>query len=247
MKKNIEFIIGILAIVAIIFAVFLSKKAHAPIIDNQQSGNINVIRTPITISEEDIHEDNFTGSKSVIEGSGVIADNARAYIEDTVASFKKSADEEVPAMRKQFGDDSPTSHYELVIKAIYLKNNKTESIVIDQYVYTGGANGSSSYKVFNQSVDGRAISLSDIIASDKQDEFVNLVKNKLLSWKPEDSEYSPVFKDAVMELSFESFDNWSIDDQSLTIYFDKYAIGPGALGAIKFPVKISEIKGLLSI
>lgn len=247
MKKKTEIIIVILGITAIVFAIFMSKKASAPIINNQQIDNTKTVTTPITIKEQAIKEENFTGSKSVISGSGELADNARSFIEDAVASFKQSADEDVPDMRKQFGNDAPTGKYEIVLKATYLKNSKVESIVIDQYVYTGGANGSSSYKVYNISVaTGKSLLLSDIIASDKQDEFVALMKKKLLSWKPEGFDSSPVFKDEVSSLTFDSFANWSMNDKSLVIYFDKYEIGPGVLGAVMFPVPLAEVKGLLT-
>jgi hypothetical protein len=249
MNKKLKIVIGLLVIIIVVLGVLLYKKnSPSPVVGNQEEKKVAEVATPIKITNQIINEENFSGSKSVIAGVGSIADSARAYIADELDSFKQSADEEVPAMRKQFGDDAPTGKYEIFLKATYLKNSKVESIVIDHYVYTGGANGFTLYKVFNQSAsNGKPLALSDIVVSEKQEQFTKLLKAKLLVWIPEGLDTSPVFPEEVQTLNFDSFTNWSMDDKNLIIYFDKYAIGPGALGAVKFPVSLSEVRDLLSI
>jgi hypothetical protein len=178
-----------------------------------------------------------------------VAVEAREYIEDTVAEFRKQANTDVPSMREEFGVDA-SANYEIQIDAKYVKSEKTESIVMLVYVYTGGAHGGSSYKVITATLDdgkntSSILSLSEIIKSDKQTAFVSFVKKQLNSWKPDKSQELVVFPEEVDSLNFDSFANWSLDQNNLIIYFDQYAIGPGALGATAFPLSRQKIADFL--
>lgn len=198
---------------------------------------------PISIVNKDIKEENFSGKYSVVSGSSILAGSARTYIENQVNEFRVQANKDVPDMRKQFGIDSPPATYEIDIKADYVKGDKTESIVISVYAYTGGANGNSIYKVITSSLgNGKILSLSDIVKKDKQTAFTELVKKELNNWRPEGSTASVVFPEEVNKLNFDSFKNWSLDSKNLTIYFSKYDIGPGVLGPVAFPISVDKIK-----
>lgn len=247
MKKESKIIITILILIIVALCVVIYKKSNTdPAPKNIVKDEDKYIPTPITITEQNIKEENFKGTQSVIKGSSALANTAREYINQTISAFKQSADEEVPNMRKAFGADSPTANYEIVVKAKYIKNDKTDSIIIDQYVYTGGANGNSLYKVFTASLStGKILSLSDVILPSKQAEFTTYLKKRLTDWRPEGSEGPVIFPDAVKELTFSSFDDWSYSKDNLIIYFDKYEIGPGALGAVVFPLQLSKIQSFL--
>ncbi len=202
--------------------------------------------TQISVSSKELNEENFTGSIPVINGKGEFVDRARAYVDSTLSDFRISANEDVPAMREQFGADSPTANYTLDIKARHVQNSETQSIVLSSYVYTGGANGNNFYKVFTASVpDGKILTLSSLIREERKADFTRLVKDSLLKWRPGGADSMTVFEDAVADLTFQSFDDWSLDDKNLILYFDKYEIGPGALGAVEFPLPVSVIKAFL--
>lgn len=247
MKKQSELIIALIGIVIIIVAVFVIKRPQAtPIDDKGKNTNDVGVLIPVSVTEEEIVEQNFKGTASVIKGSSPIAVLGRSYIYDTITSFKQSADQEVPAMREEFGADSPTSNYEINVKASYVKGKKTESIVIDQYVYTGGANGSDSYKVFTASIEnGALLTLSDVIQESKKPAFTAYVKKALTDWRPDGGKEQMTFPEDVKALTFSSFKNWAFTDSNLVIYFDKYEVGPGVLGAIALPIPVSKIKDLL--
>jgi hypothetical protein len=49
----------------------------------------------------------------------------------------------------------------------------------------------------------------------------------------------------VDNLKFESFSNWSMDEENLTLYFSQYEIGPGVLGPVAFPIPLTKIKDFL--
>lgn len=251
MQKKLKIVILVLILVIVGLGGMLLKKTNQPTtVETTAKSETNTTEestpTPVEKTEESISEENFTGTKSIIKGSSLIAERARSYIDETIATFKKSADEEVPDMRAKFGADSPTAKYEIDMKASYVKSTKTESIIIDSYVYTGGANGDDSYKVFTASrSSGKLLVLADIIEASKHDQFVLYVKKALADWRPEGGKNPVVFPEEVGALTFDSFSNFSLDNKNLIIYFDKFAIGPGVLGAVAFPIPRIKIKDLL--
>ncbi len=241
--KIFNFILILLFIGAMIFLMY-KRSANAPQPSPSERGDVS---NPVSIKEEPIKEDNFTGKTIVISGSREIAIEAREYVKKTVDEFRAQANTDVPEMKKEFGPDSPTAKYTIEFEGKYEKNSKTESIIISEYVYTGGANGQSSYRVFTASnATGKILTLSDIVKEDKKASFTALVKKELNAWRPPESGGGPVvFEDVVKDLTFDSFLDWSLDDKNLTIYFDKYEVGPGALGAVTLPLSIQKIQGFL--
>ena len=216
---------------------------------SQQQVLKSTIPTPgqISITTQKINEENFSGTTVVISGTSPLVVKMREYIELTFAEFKKQANIDVPSIRARFGADNPTANYEIYINSKYVESEKTESIVTDVYSYTGGAHGNTIYKVMTADFSsGKILSLSNVIKQEKQNIFTELVKKKLNNWRPEGSDTSVVFTDNVKGLTFDSFMNWSLDDQNLTIYFDQYAIGPGVIGATAFPLSLTELKDFFS-
>lgn len=245
MGRAIGFIV--VMCVALVGYWLINRPNNEPTVNPEDkiSGNEEV---PIAIEKVDIKETNFTGSKPAISGSAQIAIEAQKYINAQIAEFKKSADEEVPDMRDKFGADHPTANYTVDIEAKYLPGTKTDSIVLNMYFYTGGANGNSLYTVFTENnATGEILKLKDLVKKDQQLAFANLVKTSLLNWRPEESEGLVVFEDTVQELTFDMLSDFSLDDKNLTLYFDKYEVGPGALGAIAFPIPLTKVSGMLTI
>lgn len=245
-NKGIFYVI-ILVILIIIGLYFKYYKTNTTLINENPAGQNNTQTNPISITTKNIKEKNFTGKVSVISGESLLATTAQDFIEKTVADFKKQADTDVPDMRAKFGPDSPTAQYEIDIEAKEVNSAKTQSIVMSQYFYTGGANGNSLYKVFTASREsGEILTLSSIIRKDKQDSFTAFIKKELNAWRPDGADISMLFPDEIKNLTFSSFVNWSMDDRNLIIYFDKYQIGAGALGPVAFPIPITKIKDLLN-
>lgn len=200
----------------------------------------------ITITEKEIKEENFSGKVAVIKSDSLLAKEAQKYIDQTVAEFKAQADKDVPEMRRQFGTDSPSAQYEINIDAKNVTSMKTDSVEIGVYTYTGGAHGSSYYKVMTVGASQEFLSLSQVIKKDKQAAFTALVKKELLAYRLEGMSESPVFPDEVNNLKFESFSNWALDNDGLILYFAQYEVGPGALGAFKLPISKTKIESMLN-
>lgn len=250
MKKIIENKTSIYIVILVILigvGLFFKYNKDNSVLDYDNTTDKTVLSgNNISIESKDIKEENFSGKVSVIKGDGELAIEAQSYIDQSVGEFKKQADTDVPAMRAEFGEDSPSSNYEIIIDAKYTKGEKTESIVILEYVYTGGAHGNSAYKVISaSSLSGKILSLGDVIKKEKQNTFVDLVKKGLIDWRPYETTDTVVFVEDVEGLKFDSFKNWSLDDKNLTLYFSQYEIGPGVLGPVAFPISIDKIKDFL--
>jgi hypothetical protein len=79
----------------------------------------------------------------------------------------------------------------------------------------------------------------------ERNDFTEFVRRELNAWKPAGADGPVVFPEDVKNLQFDSFVNWSIDGENLIIYFDKYEIGPGVLGAVAFLIPLNKIKDFL--
>lgn len=246
MEHKPKTIISILVLVVFFLCLIIIKIQHTrstPVDTVKKPTITQTSATVLTISKKDITEENFTGTEPVITGSSFLADTARAYITQTIADFRTQANTDVPAMRTQFGADAPTATYTIDSDATYTHAHKTESLVISQYVYTGGANGNSAYKVFTVKEGGvELLTLGGVIKESKKDAFTKYVIQKLLAYRPEDSTAPVVFEEEVKALKFDSFQNFSFDGNNLILYFDKYEVGPGVLGAFPFPLPLSKVK-----
>jgi len=237
MKKitTILLIILVLALI-ILLAFWLSKRTvtDAP-------GDTQTI-TQTSITEQVITEENFTGTRPVLSGSSTAVVAANRYLDETIAAFRAQANQDVPDLRKQFGNDAPPSHYTLDFKAKIVTGENTQSIVIDGYRYTGGANGMSFYAVFTvNTTTNKLLGLTDIVSTDRQGAFTEYVKKAILA------KQEGIFPESVTALTFESFKNFSFTDDSLIIYFDKYEIGIGALGAVAFSLPLSDIGEFITV
>ena len=200
---------------------------------------------PATTSSEKLSEQYFSGSVAHVTGTSVAATAAQAHIMERLEAFRLRANEEVPALREHFGTEVPVGHYELGIEASVVESTGTETIVVSEYAYSGGANGMSMYATFTSPKKGGALlTLADVIAPNQHEAFTQLVRTHLGTWAKE-HEGATLFPEDVAALTFDSFGSWSLSNDDLTIYFDKYAVGPGALGAITLSIPRTDLAGVL--
>lgn len=193
----------------------------------------------ITITE--VSGELFTGSYPVVMGDSALAKMVNEYVSQTVAEFKEAADRDIPTIKEEFGADVPSANYSLIITPEYKKSATTESVVLEVYNYTGGANGNSTHKTFTVDSQGKQILLSDIIRGDAKDAFTALVKKAILDWRVEGQEGPLAFAEDVEALTFDSFDKFALTDDALIVYFNKYDVTPGYVGAPSFALPLSEV------
>ncbi|MDB5254637.1 MAG: Cu amine oxid [Candidatus Nomurabacteria bacterium] len=250
MKKQtvitILVVVVVMGIAVLSYVHYKTKNIEIPVSEVPQAPAVSTQSESVTIMEATISEPNYTGTKPVIGGKGVLADAARTYIKNSIDDFAAEADKEVPGLRKQYGNDAPSSHFTIDINAKMIESAATQSIVTDSYLYTGGANGNSSYKVFTATRSGTLLSIHDIVKPDAKDSFVAFIKKRLLTYSPDGATPS-VFPDEIKDLTIDSFSDFSFDDKNMTVYFDKYEIGPGALGAVAFPIPLGSIQPYIQL
>ena len=204
--------------------------------------------TPISIEEAvEIKGKNFVGSKPVILGSARVAASARKYVNESIKEFEANAKSGTSS-----GSSDPKSFlplpYSIDMNAKYVQSFTTESIVINQYLYTGGANGNDFYRVFTGSIaSDKVLLIKNVIDEKYHENFVEFVKNRLFNYRPAGSNDVVIFEDSVNALTIDSFSNWSMDNQYLVLYFDKYTVAPGALGSIVFPIPLSDVQSMMKI
>ena len=122
-------------------------------------------------------------------------------------------------------------------------NSKTtESVVIQEYQYDQGANGSTVVKSFTFDVkSGKEYKLFDVLDSNK-DWFGALLPfiNKYMNSNTQviitrENATSDIFKSA------------AIDGEDLVIYFDQETVGPHSSGVVKIRFPMKSLKGVLKV
>jgi hypothetical protein len=233
-------LIVFISIIVIVLLVLRPIRSHT-IPEHTQSTREHAT---LAISEEKISEENFSGTIPHISGTSPLATLATDFLAKEIDAFKARADAEVPERAAEFGVGSPPATYTIDITATVKRSAHTESIIFDEYQYMGGANGMSKYRVLTiDSVDGHQISIAELIAQDQQDAFVAFVKKQLQSGP---HKIEGLFPEEVAKLTLDDFEQWSLTDSELSIYFDKYTIGPGALGAVAFPIATADAVAYLA-
>lgn len=247
MKSNKNYIyIALFIFLVIIGLYFKYQKSDTTLPIENPSGELPNDKASVTITTKEIKETNFTGKVSVVSGDNVLARKAQSYIDEAVKTFKEQADKDVPDIRREFGVDTPSAQYEIIVQAEYIASEKTESVAMLTYEYTGGAHGNNSYNVITASkTSGEILALNSMIKTDKQKSFTDLVKKELYAWRPFDSTDTVVFTEEVDALNFDSFKNWSLDNENLILYFSQYDIGPGVLGPVAYPIPLEKVTDML--
>lgn len=159
-------------------------------------------------------------------GDKVGIDRAYDFVMDEVSEFKRIAKRDVSEARER----GVTSRFSLDIGLENYETSDYLSYVFYISEYMGGANVNNIVRtfVFNKNL-GSEVTLSNILSESYEDEFINLLKNNLLSR----SESHGVSPDVVSELSLGGLNSFYVTESSITVLFSKYVIAPGAAGIIE--------------
>lgn len=234
-SKNFIILIFIILFVGLGIVFFIhSQSSINPAIDPSDEVLSPDAGTFITEIGEQIiiDEKNIKGSYPQIIGESQIAVLAREQISNFVADITRQANEQLPELRQDFPEAYAERNYEVEVQANHYTSENTESLVALEYMYTGGANGTSFYVTFNQNNQGEVITLSDIIPAKKRVAFVRLVQDRLRNYNGNNGQGLELFAEAVQGLTFNQLDRFAVEDNTLHIYFDKYEVGAGASGSI---------------
>ncbi|MGM8216079.1 RsiV family protein [Bacillaceae bacterium W0354] len=131
---------------------------------------------------------------------------------------------------------------------IYLSGTDLYSIVMDEEMYSGGANVNQQSEVWLVDLNEEKFVNQELLfkAPDEAREVIRpLVKENILQ--------SEQYRDYVLEDSLEEwvnkenyhFDNMFVRGENLVFKFDKYEVVAGAAGMPEIEIPISEVKDLL--
>lgn len=246
MKKPITLIIGLVVFIAIAIGFrssvvqdfIFQPSSHFPVSTTDPNN-----RRAIVFTKYKTKEPNFQAEYTKVNEKSVLAQITNSYVRSQVSQFKDQADNDVPDLRKKFGEP----HYNLIINASYIQGDLTHSVVLSEYRYTGGANGMSTYKTFTVKRDGNLpVKIGDIIPSENEEPLLKIVKDSLLEISGEDG-ISKVDQEAVDKLTFSSLDDWAIGTDSMYFYFDKYEVASGAVGPVEVEIPLLKVDYLFEI
>lgn len=114
------------------------------------------------------------------------------------------------------------------------------SIIEEHYVYTGGAHGSTVWYPRNiDAAAGRIIQLGDLFNTE---DFAAELNHRIDEMLEADKEK---YKDLWAHPKIASMSNFYIADGKLVIFFAPYELSYYARGFVEFPIKLSDIDGML--
>jgi hypothetical protein len=168
-----------------------------------------------------------------------------SLIEGKIESFKKDARDNYEARRETALPENPLpEHPEQKFDFIgswepAQLNNDYISFVVYLYYYVGGAHGATEVHAFNYDLKKeREIALLDFLNSSQQsfEKLADLSKQKVsLQLENKDTGLDSFLEEMIengTEPTQENYGDFNFNYNSLTVYFQKYQVAPGAAGPI---------------
>lgn len=161
------------------------------------------------------------------------------YIDDAVASFK------VLVAPVPVGLSS--GEYVLDINYSVMESTKTETYIIKNYTYTGGAHGFEDTKTFSYLKDTEErITLDDLF---KKDGYIpalsQVVKDAVLDLLGEDANVDMV--ETGTSQAIENFERFYLKDNSIVFIFPPYAVAPYSEGTVMVEIPVSTLGGMVDL
>lgn len=138
----------------------------------------------------------------------------------------------------------PWRPYALAIEYERTASTGYISYLVDEYVYTGGANGTQLVRSFNYGPDGTPITLADVIPAEKRSALLVELKSKLNEMNGTEGTGGDTFAGAIAELTFEDLEHFVLTDSEIVIAFQEYDVAPGAAGAVKVSLSRSTYSAI---
>lgn len=177
----------------------------------------------------------FANKEYESELNMLIRDNIKNEINEFDVLAQESA-KEIPAGVKS----------DMHISCSVKRNTKSAlSFVTERYIYTGGAHGTTTwypYTVAPLSEDPHDLELSELFVenTDYLEVINRIITDTVLSDK---EKYNELW--AEPKLTKEAENRFYLTDTELVIYFPPYELSYYAKGFIEFPIRLSEISGIV--
>lgn len=139
------------------------------------------------------------------------------------------------------------SHLNIQVETNDIGNN-IYHIILSASHYNGGANGTVHLASFTIDIDQeKHITLQDLFKQTYDDVFVEKISSEIQKEVESNEEYAEFIDSTLLDEVLQNMDEWkwSIHEDSFTMYFDKYEIGPGSLGAITLEISLDRLDSFL--
>lgn len=176
-------------------------------------------------------------------------------IKDSIEEFKKAGQDNWQARKDTATAEFPVGEYPeapfdfiATWKSDQI-NEKYISLYITIYSFSGGAHGDQSIYSFNYNVkDKKEITIQDVLNSQ---ELLNKVSelaktNLVYQYQSKDMEIDETITQMITEgvsAKYDNFKTFTFNANSMTFYFQKYQVGPGAAGEFSFVLYNSMLIG----
>lgn len=166
-----------------------------------------------------------------------------SLINTKISDFKKNSEENLQAVKDTATAENPAPDWTFYFKADWAPvqiNKNYISVVVNVYYFSGGAHGNTEVYTFNYDLAAKKeITFNDFIggSEDSLKKISKLAIDDIVSQRADFGESASSVKKELEEggasPKIENFKNFTFDDENMTIYYDKYQVGPGAMGILK--------------
>lgn len=163
----------------------------------------------------------------------------RKDVEDAITSFDALAQDAAEKLPQ--GVKSTLN----ITQKVRRNTNDLISFITEQYIYTGGAHGTTEW--YPQTIDVTAsnphkLILGEIFSDEDYVNKLNTIINTMVKENPE--KYSELW--AKPEITSENENRFYMTDTDLVIYFPPYELSYYAKGFIEFPIPLDELNPILN-
>jgi len=168
-------------------------------------------------------------------------------INEKINTFKKNSTEnwqarkETATPEEKLGENPETPFYFKADWSPAQINKNYISFVVNIYSFSGGAHGDSEVYTFNYNLaTKKEVRFSEFIANSQENLSIisKLAVEDLVSQRGNYGETNAAdikkeLEDGGAGPNMDNFNNFTFDDSIITIYYQKYQVGPGVLGIVK--------------
>ncbi|MFA5080164.1 MAG: DUF3298 and DUF4163 domain-containing protein [Candidatus Paceibacterota bacterium] len=165
-------------------------------------------------------------------------------INNKIKEFKNNSTENLKAVKETATTENPAPDWTFYFKADWAPaqiNKNYISFVINMYYFEGGAHGNSEVYTFNYDLaNKKEITFNDFIGNsqDSLKTISKLATEDIVSQRSgfgetDTASLKKEIEEGGASPNINNFSTFTFDNQILTIYYQKYQVGSGALGMLK--------------
>lgn len=154
---------------------------------------------------------------------------------------------EFDAMAQEIKPDLPENmkSFLKITQAVKRNKNGFISFIEEHYIYIGGTHGNIAWFPRNICItdeEPHNLALKELFAEDRYMEKINGIISEMTEAEPE--KYSQLWDKPMINDDNEN--QFYITDNDLVIYFPPYTLSYYAKGFIEFPIRLTELEGLMN-